>query len=321
MMLLAGISFYACEESALNGEDPALPDTGKDPNNNVQRTLNGSDFSLDEVRTMLMDLGIGGPVAPFIASGSTSGRSEGQRSILRAKSTGSGNARTENEVCYSETYTEYEDGSYVWEIDFGSGCELDDMDLTGKITGKGIFTENSFTDTITYIDFGSTDFAMNGTEIISGTWSMPEFWDEEFAYDSTGDGEEVWDLIESTYEFYSNLEVTFIEDDISYSGTWISEGKESMDGNGWTIEVLHDVAEFDNGERFEVEVTVPLYMDYSCEDAYFAIFVSGVEIETWTYEGESGEEIIDYGDGECDTLAEITADGETEIVDLADEWY
>jgi hypothetical protein len=112
--------------------------------------------------------------------------------------------------------------------------------------------------------------------------------------------------------FVSTVTVTYGEGHVSvreFSGEkeWISgfltpeitDDKFYKTGNG-TITV-------DDNVKFTRLITTPLYIDRACR-----FVLSGV-VEI-TRGGETM--IIDYGDGECDNIATVTKDGETEEIEL-----
>lgn len=72
------------------------------------------------------------------------------------------------------------------------------------------------------------------------------------------------------------------------------------------------------GVNFSMEITTPIKFVYNCDDLGFRkrgkIPVEGVKVSI------DGDQTIttDFGDGNCDTLVEVTKDGEVETVDLKD---
>jgi hypothetical protein len=72
------------------------------------------------------------------------------------------------------------------------------------------------------------------------------------------------------------------------------------------------------GVNFSMEITTPIKFVYNCDDLGFRkrgkIPVEGVKVSI------DGDQTIttDFGDGTCDTLVEVTKDGEVETVDLKD---
>ncbi|MBH46383.1 MAG: hypothetical protein CMC93_07190 [Flavobacteriaceae bacterium] len=72
------------------------------------------------------------------------------------------------------------------------------------------------------------------------------------------------------------------------------------------------------GVSFSMEITTPIRFVYDCttvgERKKGKVPVEGIQVTT------SGDEVIttDFGDGSCDTLVEVTKNGEVETVDLKD---
>ncbi len=67
-----------------------------------------------------------------------------------------------------------------------------------------------------------------------------------------------------------------------------------------------------------MEITTPIKFVYDCftegEKKRGKVPVEGIKVTT---DGESSV-ITDFGDGSCDSLVEVTKDGEVETVDLKD---
>ncbi len=72
------------------------------------------------------------------------------------------------------------------------------------------------------------------------------------------------------------------------------------------------------GVSFSMEITTPIKFVYDCftegEKKRGKVPVEGIKVTT---DGESSV-ITDFGDGSCDSLVEVTKDGEVETVDLKD---
>ena len=72
------------------------------------------------------------------------------------------------------------------------------------------------------------------------------------------------------------------------------------------------------GVSFSMQITTPIKFVYNCDDLGFRkrgkIPVEGIKVSI------DGDQTIttDFGDGTCDTLVEVTKDGEVETVDLKD---
>ncbi|MEM8892973.1 MAG: hypothetical protein AAGC88_00260 [Bacteroidota bacterium] len=114
-------------------------------------------------------------------------------------------------------------------------------------------------------------------------------------------------------------------------------GKEKEDGNSFTILEANESSTVTFGsssgsETYQSTVNSPIVEDYACDEQGVYVPVSGTISATYEIvEGDSTftEDIsIDYGDGTCDNIAEVTINGETESVDLyqafaeefEDEW-
>ncbi|WP_337968631.1 hypothetical protein [uncultured Flavobacterium sp.] len=66
---------------------------------------------------------------------------------------------------------------------------------------------------------------------------------------------------------------------------------------------------FPNGDTFSAEITTPLEFDASCRKPFAVKGVVSI-----TKNGATA--VLDYGDGNCDTLAKVTKGGVTEEIDL-----
>lgn len=311
---LLALTIVSCENNLID-DDVSRGDNRFDTRDGNQSVNPQSNFSLRAVRTRLAQLGVGGHLAASFASNSSqNGRIAGGPMTAMAESN---DGSVQNEACFRETFTEYADGSYEWVAEFLGGCDIEGEALTGIIRGKGRFEENSYTDTLTFENFGDSYWTMNGTEINSGTFELPA--DEN---DNENDYEEdEWYEVNATYSFSSDLQISETYEGETYDFTLVSNGEEVFTTTDLTTTVFNERAEGSDGEVYTSEVTTPLVIDFTCEvaDAYW-IPVSGVENSQWVSADETWTESIDYGDGSCDTLATITENGETEEVDLADEW-
>ncbi|MEM6831780.1 MAG: hypothetical protein AAF551_14815, partial [Bacteroidota bacterium] len=106
--------------------------------------------------------------------------------------------------------------------------------------------------------------------------------------------------------------------EISYTAS----GKEIMDDSGYTIESKEEEAKIGD-EAFTSTVTSenPLHFNFECEgENEVLVFVTGIESGTYTFGENSGTWSIDYGDGTCDNLVTITEDGQSEEIDISEEF-
>lgn len=239
-----------------------------------------------------MDLSLGGPIAVLGNNGNINNSSGANARIPEL-----------NIACASESYTESDDGSYEWSIDFGTGCSIDEETLVGKIISRGVENEDgTFSDTTAYVNFGGADWTINGTEYSSGTYSEEE-----------GSG---------SWTFDESLAVVFMGDTLNETLNIVASGRESYDSLTWTIESLSERIESNIGEIYTLNVESPLVMSLGCESDSVDVFiyVQGIEVETWSYENESGDYRINYGDGICDNIATVTEKGLTYTVDFSKAW-
>lgn len=310
IVLLLAVTIWSCETNEIDGVN-----VGEDPTVNPSDITNGSGlFSNNSVRERVR--GISGYTGPggFIYSriGSSNGRTESQgvyNQIRGASNKKSSAARTANDDCFTETFTETET-SYEFTLDFGDGCELDGEFMKGRLVERGTFTDNSFSSEVEYTGFGGQEWEVTGTEAYNGTWSGDEA-------DST-----VW---ESAYTFASDLVETITEAEGTFEVTYMANGAERMDESSFVVESSKETVSVSTGESYESSVETPLVMDFNCDWEESYIFVSGLETGSYSYVDDAGETItgiysVDYGDGTCDNLITVTEDGESEVIDLSEVW-
>jgi hypothetical protein len=68
--------------------------------------------------------------------------------------------------------------------------------------------------------------------------------------------------------------------------------------------------------EYHYVVTEPLITDYRCTSSW--VPVSGIETISTTEKGVVQEYSLNYGNGTCDNLAQLTQNGETSIIDFGD---
>jgi hypothetical protein len=221
------------------------------------------------------------------------------------------------EPCAEITETENPDGSITITYDYGEGCDESWGDYTYMMWGKY---------TMTYLyDFTETETSYSGNyyfsisyENFGGSYSY-----EDYAYEWGIDGE-------STYEGSSEFNWSTMrfsghythEDDIAYAQdgdvfNYMSQGDTEYNQNRSVTNLANYL--FSNGDNYySSEVIKPLIYKYNCQDDsdYVFTYVSGKERINWSHDGESGEFVIDYGDGECDNIIFIIENDKTIKVDL-----
>lgn len=310
-----------------------IPETPQE-NLLANNILIGSNSALNRVRGN----GFGGPIGAIYGNFSAgSGRSAG--TPLTMMNNMATSARSESDStdtddyydhelpeCVTETWEEDGNGNYTYTLDFGDGCDYYGEFMMGKLVEQGTYSDNSFSSTVTYTEFGSGDWSIDGTYSYSGTWEdnssnlpvEPDSTDwEDYTY-------------EATYEFTADLTEMYTDygypEDSTQASTgetqvtveYEANGSETMNESGYTVESRTESVSSSYGESYTSTVDSPLYYDYECEDAW--IYVSGVESGSYTYEDISGNYSIDYGDGTCDNIIVITENGISEEIDLDDEW-
>ena len=297
----------------------------------VNNILLGSNSAMDHVRSR----GLGGPIGALYggftnAAGGRTSTSPTQlfRDLSRGRSddgTNTGDSTEVNEPdCFIETWEDDGNGNYTFSLDFGDGCDYYGYYMFGKLEERGSYTDNSFSSTTTYTNFGGSydaggeDWSMDGTMSYSGTWEETETEEDS-----------IW-MFSSTYEFNSDLTQRYMEysypEDSNQVSTgeqiitmdYVDNGSEEMDHNSYTVKTRTTSITIDTGDEFHSQVNVPLFYDYTCEDTWVA--VSGNESGSYIFGEESGNYIVEYGDGTCDNIITVTENGVTEDVDLGDIW-
>lgn len=309
-----------------NEPDNIAPDQ---PQENVvaDNLLVGSGSVLNRMRGQ----GLGGPVGAIFGNffNGRSGRTaDSPMGMIKGLSQGraeNDSIDDENPPCLVETYEDDGQGTYTFTLDFGDGCEYYGEFMKGKLVETGTYSDTNFSSTVTFINFGGSDWEINGTQSYSGTW-------EESVVDD-GVEDSAW-VFDANYQFEADLQQLYTDFDYEDDSTsnvstdelrvievnYLGSGTESMDNAGFTVESRTETVDVSTGESFSSQVDSPLYYDFECEEEDVWIFVSGIESGTYTYGDESGSYSIDYGDGSCDNIVLLTENGVSEEVDLGELW-
>ncbi|TDW46468.1 hypothetical protein EV144_106139 [Flavobacterium sp. 270] len=188
-------------------------------------------------------------------------------------------------------------------VDFGAeGCTLDNGNT---VKGKMVLSfSNDFTASTQTISYTFEGFTHNG-KVLQGSKSIVR------TVKST-------DLLATAHPVFTaaiDLKVTF-EDGSVYNrkGTLVKEMTAGYDTwFNWEDNVFvvtgSGTTTFPNGDTFSAEITTPLEFKASCKKSFA---VKG--IVSITKNGASA--VIDFGNGDCDTLANVTKDGVTTEIDL-----
>ncbi|MEM7298414.1 MAG: hypothetical protein AAF391_09135 [Bacteroidota bacterium] len=315
---------WSCDQN-----DETTPNL-QDQNFITDNILIGSNSALSRIRST----GFSGPIGALYGGYTSSlagGRVSAKPSDLFSRSLrGRSNGTSQDTPdCMVETWTDDGEGNYTYSIDFGDGCFYYDYWMFGKMEEQGTYTDNSFSSSVTYTNFGGgfdegeEDWSIDGTSSYSGTW-------EEIETDENNGNDSTWNYT-SSYEFEADLITKYVEYDWSDEDStqnptpgetvimdYEANGSEEMDNDGYTVLSRSEKTELNSGDTFSSTVDTPLFLDYSCDNAW--VFVSGVESGSYTFEGASGTYSIDYGDGTCDNIITVTENGVTEDIDLGEEW-
>ena len=311
-------------------ENPAPIEETLDVRNSF---VSNSNAALSQLR----NLGFSGPMGAFY------GRTFGQQARTTETPSSMMHARVSDDdseinYCYTETWQDDGNGNYRYVIDFGDGCDFYGSYMYGKMEEIGSYTDSSYASSVTYTQFGGShddedaEWWIDGTSTYSGIWI--DNYDEAPEDSTTYDSADIWDdyyYYESTYEYTADITQTYIafvgaEDDSVSTGEeiyivdYVAEGSEEMNDTGYTVLSRTTAVSANTGESYTSNVDAPLFMDYGCYEEEVWVFVSGVESGTYSYEGETGEWSINYGDGTCDNIVTVTENGESEEVDLGEEW-
>ena len=195
---------------------------------------------------------------------------------------------------------EYNEDSRVITIDFGEeNCEGADGKLRrGKIiiTRTGFYFWTDVTATYTFDNYFVDDNQLTGTKTYTGSFNEDGTYSSSFVTDGSiilADGS-------GTITWYSERNRLISEG----ADTWgFFDNRVEITGfsNGVTAD----------GIEFSSVIVEPLIRIY--QDGCFRFYVAGI----LNISKADGTEIsINYGDGTCDNLAEVTIDGVTEIIEL-----
>lgn len=195
--------------------------------------------------------------------------------------------------CATRTVEEPEDGGYpkVITLDYGEGCESrGDMMIQGKIvtTITGARDEVGSSITTTFEDFYVNEHKIEGTYTQTFVSEYVHTATLEGGKITTPEGETFTRASTQAHEMIEGMETEERSDDV-FQITGSSSGTTPEDVS------------------YSKTITSPLVSSRDC-----AWITSGT-IETVIDEVTS---VIDFGDGECDNVATVTEDGETEEITM-----
>ena len=220
-------------------------------------------------------------------------------------------------TCAKVTETDNADSTHTTIYDYGDGCDEYGSLTKGKITYIWKNDNNNYYSEVIYDHYYSYGVEMNGIS----------------QYSFTSDGNSYYSM--GSKEDYSDSTVTAMPVQFNWSGTSTGHDEITMkydDGNStfyrsdysniWDS-ISYKVLEGDyfysstsDGYEYHYLVQKPLITDYRCTNSW--VPVSGIEIITTTEKEEIEEYTLNYGNGTCDNLAELTQNGETSIIDFGE---
>lgn len=223
-------------------------------------------------------------------------------------------------TCATVIETDNPDGTHTTVYDYGEGCYDYGFLTSGKITYTWKNENNSYFSEVIYENYYSYGVEMNGTSSYSFTSDGNSRYIILNSDGSTGDSTVTsmpvsfnWSGTSTGHEditmIYDGGSMTYYKSD--YSNKWDSISYIVLQGEYYCTGSTDT-----NNYEYHYLVELPLVTDYRCMNAW--VPVSGIETITTTENGESSGYSLNYGNGACDNLAELTQDGETSVIDFSE---
>ncbi|MDX1629872.1 MAG: hypothetical protein R3345_14290 [Fulvivirga sp.] len=201
------------------------------------------------------------------------------------------------DTCALITIKENEDGTYTLILNFGEGCEESDgRFLTGIVAFTGYETDSSGAFQIGFENF---------SEIKPG-----EEKDRPFTLSGWYHGE--WtanpsDKFKYAERFSESFELDYENGE---QENFAAEGEFFANDLGIVVTKHNFQGTNTKGDVYSGVTVNPLIYDFRCTESY--IYTKGTEV--YSLNGDSAA--VDFGDGTCDNILTIQADGITVIIDL-----
>ncbi|MGB3466266.1 MAG: hypothetical protein WBA74_13390, partial [Cyclobacteriaceae bacterium] len=160
--------------------------------------------------------------------------------------------------CFVEKFTENEDGSYTYIINFGKGCDLYGEVFKGRLVERGKYDGNHFTATTTYEDFGNEFWKVNGTYAYHGVWEF-----------QSSPGDSLRNNWSATYNYNYKLSEKYISNGELISVQSKGNGSELMDLLGYTVLRQKNEFTYASGQHFRSQVDKPLHLNFDCDENTF----------------------------------------------------
>jgi hypothetical protein len=220
-------------------------------------------------------------------------------------------------TCAKVSESVSEDGMHTTIYDYGDGCDEYGSLSKGKITYVWRNDNNAYYSAVIYDHYYSYGVEMNGISKYSFTSDMNS---SAIICSTCSSGDSTVTTMPVRFNWSGTCtgkdEITMLYDDgnstfskSEYSNVWDSTSFKVLESDNY----FSNTAE---GSEYHYLVTEPLVTNYKCTESW--VPVSGIEVITTTENGESKEYSLNYGEGECDNLAQLTEDGKTSTIDFGD---
>ena len=228
--------------------------------------------------------------------------------------------------CAQITTTVNRDNSVTTTYDYGDGCEEGNEYYKYFLFGKYTYTylyEKERSGSV-YKDHyaGSYTSENYGGRYYYGTDTSSWEANGHSSYSGTSEYDTAKHTYKGEYEYEGNDEYTYDGLVYSYNG----KGRSSYNERG-SIVYMNDYSYTTTDYHYQTTVLEPLISNYDCyKNAYsgsvevfycfMPVYVSGRESVQYNDGETEGSFIIDYGDGECDSIVTIIENGNSVEVDL-----
>jgi hypothetical protein len=219
-------------------------------------------------------------------------------------------------TCAKVTESVNGDSTHTTVYDYGDGCDEYGSFTRGKVIYIWKNDNNKYTSEVIYEHYYSYGVEMNGSSrytFTSNGNSYVTVGTTEVSGDSTVSVMPVAFNWSGTSEAHEEISMNFDDGSSTYYRADYSNEWDSA-----SFKVLQGEYYFKNsseGYAFHYLVAEPLISDYTCLESW--VPVSGIETITTTQnDGATEEYTLNYGNGTCDNLAELTVNGQTTIVDF-----
>lgn len=202
------------------------------------------------------------------------------------------------DTCALLTIKENEDGTYTVILDFGEGCEeADGRFIQGIVAFTGYETDSAGAFTIGFENFAELKPDETTDDL---TFTLSGWYQGEWIANPSDD-------FKYTEAFSEAFELNYLNGD---QENFAAEGQFFANDFGIAVTKHNFQGTNAQGDVFSGVTVDPLIYDFSCTDTY--IYTKGTEV--YNYNGDSAA--VDFGDGTCDNILTIQADGITIVIDL-----